>query len=72
MASIINDEEFLLRYDINTAKSPDFPYWNYEAFALDSMSDDECQMILLGFSALLGVVMILEYGLLKESQYKWP
>ena len=42
-SSIINDEEFVLLYDINTAKSPDFPYWNYEAFELDSMSDDECQ-----------------------------
>ena len=42
-SSIINDEEFVLLYDINTAKSRDFPYWNYEAFKLDSMSDDECQ-----------------------------
>ena len=42
-SSIVNDEEFVLRYDINTAKSPDSPYWNYEAFELDSMSDDECQ-----------------------------
>ena len=41
--SIINDEEFVLLYDINTAKSPDFPYLNYEAFELDNMSDDECQ-----------------------------
>ena len=40
---IINDQEFVLLYDINTAKSHDFPYWNYEAFELDSMSDDECQ-----------------------------
>ena len=42
-SSIINDEEFVLLYDINTAKSRDFPYWNYEAFELDSMSEDECQ-----------------------------
>ncbi|CAH3175920.1 unnamed protein product, partial [Porites lobata] len=40
---IINDEEFVLLYDINTAKSRDFPYWNYEASELDSMSDDGCQ-----------------------------
>ena len=26
-----------------TAKSPNSPYWNYEAFELDSMSEDECQ-----------------------------
>ena len=40
---VINDEEFVLLYDINTTKSPDFPYWNYEAFELDMMSDVECQ-----------------------------
>ena len=27
-SSIIIDEEFILVYDINTAKSPDFPYRN--------------------------------------------
>ena len=32
----------MLQY-INTKKGPDFPYWNYEAFELDMMSDDECQ-----------------------------
>ena len=42
-SSIINDEEFVLLYDNPTAKSPDFPYWNYEAFELDDMSDEECQ-----------------------------
>ena len=42
-SSIINDEEFVLLYDINTAKSSDFPYWNYEAFDPESMSGDECQ-----------------------------
>ena len=30
-------------YGINTAKSPDFSYWNYEALELDMTSDDECQ-----------------------------
>ena len=43
VSSVINDEEFVLLYDINTAKTPDFPYWNYEAFELNMMSDDECQ-----------------------------
>lgn len=40
---LINDEEFLLLYDINTAKSPDLPYWNYNPFNLDRMTDDECK-----------------------------
>ena len=39
---LIDDEEFLLLYDLNTAKSPDFPYWNYEQFDLDKFCDDEC------------------------------
>ena len=42
-SSVINDEEFVLLYDITTTKSPDFPYWKYEAIELDVMSDDECQ-----------------------------
>ena len=40
---VISDEEFVLLYDINTAKSPDLPYWNYDPFDLDEMSDDECK-----------------------------
>ena len=39
---LIDDEEFLLLYDLNTAKSLDFPYWNYEQFDLDKFCDDEC------------------------------
>ena len=40
---LINDEEFLLLYDLNTSASPDFPYWTYENFDLDSLSDEECK-----------------------------
>ena len=32
---LIDDQEFLLLYDLNTAKSPDLPYCNYEQFDLD-------------------------------------
>lgn len=39
----INDEEFILLYDLNTAKSPDLPYWNYTEFDLDKLCDDECK-----------------------------
>ena len=39
---LTDDEEFLLLYDLNTAKSPDLPYWNYEQFDLDKFIDDEC------------------------------
>ena len=40
----INDEEFLLLYDINKSKNPDLPYFNYENFELDNMSEDECNV----------------------------
>ena len=37
----INDREFVLLYD--TSKNPDFPYWNYDRFELDLLTDDECK-----------------------------
>ena len=39
----INEVEFVLLYDLNTAKSPDLPYWNYEHFDLDNLADDVCK-----------------------------
>ena len=40
---VIDEEEFLLLYDVNKSKNPSYPYWNYDAFDLDSMTDDECK-----------------------------
>ena len=44
---LINDEEFLLLYNLlynlNTSASLDFPYWTYDNFDLDSLSDEECK-----------------------------
>ena len=40
---LINDEEFVLLYNINTSKNYDYPYWNYKIFDLDDWSDDECR-----------------------------
>ena len=42
-SNLLDDEEFLLLYDINTSKSMDLPYWEYDNFDLDNLSDDECQ-----------------------------
>ena len=39
--NFINDEEFLLLYDINKSKNSDFPYWNYDTFDLDDLNEDE-------------------------------
>ncbi|XP_074611816.1 uncharacterized protein LOC141866231 [Acropora palmata] len=38
----INDREFVLLYDANRSKNPDFPYWNYERFELDGLTNAEC------------------------------
>ena len=38
---LIDDEEFVLLYDLNTSGNPDIPYWNYDKFDLDLTSDDE-------------------------------
>ena len=38
----IDDTEFLLLYNLNTSHNPDFPYWHYEPFQLDNLSEGEC------------------------------
>ena len=41
--NIIDDEEFAILYDYNKSKNPDFPYWNYNKFDLEKLTDDECK-----------------------------
>ena len=41
--NLLNDEEFILLYDMNISKNPDFPYWQYDPFDLDDLCDDECK-----------------------------
>ena len=33
----ISEDEFLLLYDANSSKNPDFPYQNYEHFNLEEL-----------------------------------
>ena len=40
---LIEDEELLSLYDVNTSKNLDIPYWKYDKFDLDCLSDDECK-----------------------------
>ena len=42
-AGIIDDEELLLLFDLNTSSNRDLPYMNYPEFSLDHMPDDECR-----------------------------
>ena len=38
--NIIDDEEFLLLYDVNKSRD-DYPYWSYDSFNLDNLDDSE-------------------------------
>ena len=38
----ISEDEFVLLYDANTSKNPDFSYDCYGKFDLDEMDDSEC------------------------------
>ena len=40
--NIINDEEFILFYDINTSSNLGFSYWQYPSFNLEDVSDAVC------------------------------
>ena len=40
---VINEEEFLLLFDLNTGKNLDHLYWKNQACDLDWLSDDECR-----------------------------
>ena len=41
--NLINDEELVLLYDLNTSNNIDLPSCSYNEFDLDMMSDDECR-----------------------------
>ena len=38
----IDEEEFLMFYDINKTPNLDLPYWKYERFDLDPLENVEC------------------------------
>ena len=40
---IIDDDKFVLLYEGNFSKNPEFPYAEYEMFDLDAMDDTECK-----------------------------
>ena len=40
--NLINDEEFILFYDINTSSNLEFSYWQYPSFNLEDISDAVC------------------------------
>ena len=38
---IIDDEEFIVLYDLYSSRDPDFPYGHYTAFDLDALDESE-------------------------------
>ena len=40
---IIDDEEFILLYEGNVSKNPEFPYEDYERFDSNAMDETECK-----------------------------
>ena len=42
-ANFINDEDFLLLYDMFSSRNPRFPYYEHACFNLNSMSEAECK-----------------------------
>ena len=39
---LLNDEEFVLLYDLSSSRNLNIPYWQYWNFDLNNMQDDEC------------------------------
>ena len=39
---IIDEDDFMLLYDINQSKNPEFPHENYELFKFDALDPVEC------------------------------
>ena len=42
-ADLLDFDEAVLLYDINQSSNPNFPYWEYQHFNIEIMSDDECK-----------------------------
>ena len=40
--NLIDDEEFILLYDVTKRANPEFPYWTYPPFDLEKFSGNEC------------------------------
>jgi hypothetical protein len=40
---LLDDEEFVLFYDLNRTRNPPFPYWKYDPFDLNQMTEAECK-----------------------------
>ena len=53
----MDEEEFLMFYDINRTHNLDLPYWKYKKFDLDHLENNEC---------------VAEFRLQKDDIYNLP
>jgi hypothetical protein len=52
---MINEDEFLLLYDVNVLKYPEYPYWSYETFCLKDKDEVECKAASVDEEALAAI-----------------
>ena len=43
LEDVIDEDEMLAIFDLNSRRNPCIPYWNYPKFVLDNISEDECK-----------------------------
>ena len=43
--NLLNGEEFIHLYDINTSKNPNVPRWRCDPFDLDELLNDKCKYL---------------------------
>ena len=53
----ISEDEFLLLYDVNRSKNPDFPYQNYELFDLERLDEKMSDLNLMP-KQVYGIIIV--------------
>ena len=65
--NIIDEDEFLLLYDLNISKHLDFPYDDYDRIDLEEMDDSECLTVKITEMSLFSEGRRHDLGMLAES-----
>ena len=68
--NIIDEDEFLLLYDLNTSKHLDFPYDDYDRIDLDEMDDSECLTVKITEMFLFSEGRRHDSGMLAKSMLR--
>ena len=65
--NVIDEDEFLLLYDLNISKHLDFPYDDYGRIDLDEMDDSECLTVKITEIFMFSEGRWHDSGMLAES-----